>query len=57
MFALYYNTVPNKIKLYYANVADHKIVYELWHNSSSYGHNVEHSIMCFYFLSTAQKHK
>ena len=36
----------------YVNVVINE--YKLWHNCSSYGHNIEHIMT--YILSTAQKH-
>ena len=40
----------------YANAAlkNNEAVYELWHNCSADGHNIEH--IMGNFLSTAQKH-
>ena len=42
--ALQYN-IMKQAKPNYANVVikNDKIVYELWHNCSSYGHNIEHN--------------
>ena len=39
----------------YANlvIKNNKLVYELWHNCSSHGHNIEHDRQ---LLSIAQKH-
>ena len=41
------------LELNYVCLSSHKIIYKLWHNCSSHGHNTEHNRQIF---ELAQKH-